>query len=77
MASGAHASVLMRLYKISLLFLIQLIFISKFHSNILVEAVKCLDCVGENCMGNFCHGDLCVLSYYAPRWGEVEWGIKL
>ncbi|KAI6233050.1 hypothetical protein M3Y99_00966200 [Aphelenchoides fujianensis] len=38
------------------------------------EAVKCLDCVGRDCMGTFCHGDLCVLSHYAPRWGDIEWG---
>ncbi|KAI6208007.1 hypothetical protein M3Y96_00069100 [Aphelenchoides besseyi] len=39
-----------------------------------VDAVKCLDCVGRNCMGSFCNGDLCVLSHYAPRWGDTEWG---
>jgi hypothetical protein len=51
------------------------IFISQFHPDVLlVDAVKCLDCVGEDCMGNFCDGDLCVLSYYAPRWGDIEWG---
>lgn len=52
-----------------------LLLISQFHPNrFFTEAVKCLDCVGEDCLGSFCHGDLCVLSYYAPRWGDIEWG---
>jgi hypothetical protein len=25
-------------------------------------------------MGAFCEGDYCVLSHYAPRWGQVQWG---
>jgi hypothetical protein len=36
--------------------------------------LKCLDCVGENCMGSFCDGEYCMLSRYAPRWGTLEWG---
>jgi hypothetical protein len=51
-----------------------LILLARFHSNnLVVDAVKCLDCVGENCMGNFCEGDVCVMSHYAPRWGNVQW----
>ena len=37
------------------------------------ESLKCLDCVGRNCMESFCEGDYCVLAHYAPRWGTVEW----
>ncbi|VDN24479.1 unnamed protein product [Gongylonema pulchrum] len=40
----------------------------------LCDAVKCLDCVGKNCMGAFCEGDYCILGIYAPRWGTIEWG---
>lgn len=36
------------------------------------EAVRCLDCVGEDCMGDFCNGDVCVVSQFQPRWGTFQ-----
>ncbi len=37
-------------------------------------AVKCFDCVGDDCVSAFCEGEYCVVSKYAPRWGTAEWG---
>ncbi|CAD5208983.1 unnamed protein product [Bursaphelenchus xylophilus] len=37
-----------------------------------VEAVRCLDCIGESCMGDFCNGDVCVVSQFTPRWGSLQ-----
>ncbi|KAI6174357.1 hypothetical protein M3Y98_01181500 [Aphelenchoides besseyi] len=40
---------------------------------IFVHAVKCVGCTGLKCMTKACEGDICVSSFYAPKWNEVTW----
>ncbi|KAI6222618.1 hypothetical protein M3Y95_00912600 [Aphelenchoides besseyi] len=40
---------------------------------VVVHAVKCVGCTGLKCMTKACEGDICVSSFYAPKWNEVTW----